>query len=325
MNHFSGPFLDFERPVAELQKKIEDLRSLAGDNGAVDIQEEIDRLQAKGIELTRQIFSNLTAWQIVQIARHAQRPHTSHYIPLIFDRIQKLSGDRHHGDDASIIAGLAMMNGRPLMLIGQEKGRSIQEKLKANFGMPQPEGYRKARRLMQMAETFNLPIITLIDTPGAYPGISAEQHNQSEAIAGNLKLMSRLKVPVIALVIGEGGSGGALAIGVADRVLMMQYSVYSVISPEGCASILWKDAKHAPEAAESMHMTSAQLLKLKLIDAIIEEPLGGAHRDIQTAASSIKAALIDHLDALFDIPAHQRQKIKIEKLMQFYQDPYEKD
>ena len=290
-------FLDFEQPIAELEAKIEELRYV-GDDAEINISEEIARLQAKSRSLTESIFTNLTAWQVAQLARHPQRPYTLDYVDRIFTEFQELHGDRSFADDPAIVGGIARLEGRPVMVIGQQKGRDTKEKLHRNFGMPRPEGYRKAQRLMETAERFKLPLLTFIDTPGAYPGIGAEERGQSEAIARNLFVLARLKTPIVCTVIGEGGSGGALAIGVGDRVLMLQYSTYSVISPEGCASILWKSPDKAQEAAEALGITSPRLRDLGLIDAVIDEPLGGAHRDPAAMAETLKAALIEQLDAL---------------------------
>lgn len=307
-------FLDFEQPIAELQAKIEELR-LVGTDSEININDEIQRLQQKSLDLTKSVFSSLTSWQIVQLARHPQRPHALDYIEKIFTDFDELHGDRHFADDAAMVGGIARLENQPVMVIGQEKGRNTKEKLKRNFGMPRPEGYRKALRLMEMAERFKLPILSFIDTPGAYPGIDAETRNQSEAIARNLMVMSQLKTPIITTVIGEGGSGGALAIGVGDRLLMLQYSVYSVISPEGCASILWKVASKAPEAAEAMNMTADRLRKLELVDQIIKEPLGGAHRDIELMAQSLKDALLTNLTELRNIPLDKLLEQRYAKLM----------
>lgn len=290
-------FLDFEQPIAEIEAKIEELRLVDTDNH-INLNDEIKRLEQKSKELTRSIFNSLTVWQTVQLARHPQRPHVFDYIERIFTDFDELHGDRHFADDQAIVGGLARFNNQPVMIIGHEKGRTTKEKIQRNFGMPRPEGYRKALRLMEMAERFKLPIFTFIDTPGAYPGIDAEERGQSEAIARNLQVMSQLTVPIICTVIGEGGSGGALAVGVGDRILMLQYSVYSVISPEGCASILWKSAEKASEAAEAMGMSAARLHKLGLIDHIIEEPLGGAHRDVDKIALDLNAVLTRHLSEL---------------------------
>jgi len=296
--------LDFEQPIAELEAKIEELR-LVGSDSEINISEEIDRLQAKSRTLTTSIFRSLSDWQIIQLARHPQRPYTIDYIPRIFTDFDEMHGDRAFADDKAIIGGLARLEGEPVMIIGQQKGRDTKEKLYRNFGMPHPEGYRKALRLMQTAERFKLPVITLIDTPGAYPGVGAEARGQSEAIARNLFVMSKLSVPILCLVIGEGCSGGALGIGVGDRVLMLQYSYYATISPEGCATILWKSASKAPEAAEIMGITAKRLLKLGLIDDIIPEPLGGAHRDYETTAVLIKKSLSAHLKTLKSLSVSQ--------------------
>jgi len=290
-------FLDFEQPIAELEAKIDELR-FVGDDSEVNIGEEIGRLKSKSEALTRSIFSDLSAWQIAQLARHPMRPYTLDYLPLIFDDFRELHGDRMYADDHAIVGGLARLAGRAVMVIGHQKGRDTKERVRRNYGMPKPEGYRKAQRLMQLAEKFSLPVITLIDTPGAYPGVGAEERGQSEAIARSLFLMAELETPVISAVIGEGGSGGALAIGVGDRLLMLQYAVYSVISPEGCASILWKSADKAREAAEAMRITAKSLHQYQLIDEIVAEPLGGAHRDPTAAAETLKNALIRHLDEL---------------------------
>ena len=294
-------FLDFEQPIAELEAKIDGLRYV-GDDSGVNIAEEIDRLQAKSATLTKQIFSSLSAWQVAQVARHPMRPYTMDYVDAIFDDFQELHGDRMYADDYAIIGGMARLEGTPVMVIGHQKGRDTKERVRRNYGMPRPEGYRKAQRLMQMAEKFGLPIITLIDTPGAYPGIGAEERGQSEAIARSLFVMSRLKTPVVGVVIGEGGSGGALAIGVADRLLMLQYAVYSVISPEGCASILWKSADKAADAAEAMRITANELEQFGLIDGVLDEPLGGAHRDIEAMAAGLKNALIAQVEELKALP-----------------------
>lgn len=294
-------FLEFEQPIAELQAKIEALRH-ASDDANININEEIARLQSKCQSLTDSIFADLTPWQISQLARHPQRPYSLDYIQRITTDFQVLCGDRAYADDAAIVAGLARIDGRAVAIVGHQKGRDTKEKLKRNFGMPRPEGYRKALRIMKMAEKFHLPLITFIDTPGAYPGVGAEERGQSEAIARNLFEMSSLRTPIICLVIGEGGSGGALAIGVGDRVMMMEYSTYSVISPEGCASILWKSAEKAADAAEAMGITAGRLKQLNLIDHIIPEPLGGAHRDIDTVAASIKHALLDNIERLSALP-----------------------
>ncbi|HLF97340.1 MAG TPA: acetyl-CoA carboxylase carboxyl transferase subunit alpha [Methylococcaceae bacterium] len=290
-------FLDFEQPIAELEAKIEELRRVGFDN-QINITEEIARLEEKSRKLTEDLFSDLSAWQISQISRHPQRPYTQDYIERIFDEFHELHGDRTFANDPAIVGGLARLNGLPLLVIGHQKGRDTKEKIHRNFGMPRPEGYRKALRLMKLAERFRLPVVCLIDTPGAYPGIGAEERGQSEAIARNLFEMARLKTPVVCVVIGEGGSGGALAIGVGDRLLMLQYSTYSVISPEGCASILWKSADKAELAAEAMGITSDRIKEQELIDEIIPEPLGGAHRDRDEIASRLKVVLDRHLREL---------------------------
>lgn len=290
-------YLDFELPIAELQAKIEELR-LVEDDSDINISEEIQRLEKKCGELTRKICGNLKPWQVVQMARHPLRPYMLDYMESIFTDFDELHGDRAFADDQAIVGGMARLDGQPVMVIGQQKGRGTKEKLKRNFGMPRPEGYRKALRLMKLAERFQLPILTFIDTPGAYPGIDAEARGQSEAIARNLLEMSQLRTPIIATVIGEGGSGGALAIGVADRVFMLQYSIYSVISPEGCASILWRSAEKAADAAEAMGVNAERLHGLGLIDDIIPEPLGGAHRDPQAMAQALKNQLVTTLQQL---------------------------
>lgn len=307
-------FLDFEQPIAELEAKIEELR-LVGNDSEINISEEVKRLEQKSRELTRAIFNSLNSWQVVQMARHPQRPHSLDYIERIFTDFDELHGDRHFADDLAMIGGIARLDGQPVMVIGHEKGRNTKEKLARNFGMPRPEGYRKALRLMQMAEQFRLPILTFIDTAGAYPGIDAEERGQSEAIARNLQVMSQLKVPIICTVIGEGGSGGALAIGVGDRILMLQYSVYSVISPEGCASILWKSAEKASEAAEAMGMAASRILKLGLIDEVIEEPLGGAHRDADSMAQQLKRVLLRNLNDLNNYPTDKLLDTRYQKFM----------
>lgn len=306
-------YLDFEQPIAELEYKLAELRQF-GEQSEMDLGEEITRLEAKSKSLTKSIFDDLDDWQIAQMARHPKRPYTQDYIGRIFTDFRELHGDRHYADDAAIIGGLARLNGRSVMVIGHEKGRDTKSKVKRNFGMPRPEGYRKALRLMKLAERFNIPVITFIDTPGAYPGIGAEERGQSEAIARNLYEMAILKIPTIACVIGEGGSGGALAIGVADKVMMLQYGMYSVISPEGCASILWRDAGMAAEAAEAMQVTSKHLEKLKLVDQIVEEPLGGAHRDPDEMSERLKVTFLDTLRILDGIDPQARIAARIEKL-----------
>ena len=307
-------FLDFEQPIAELEAKIEELRYVGTDTD-VNISEEIEKLRGKSRELTRSIFSNLTSWQVAQLARHPQRPYTLDYVARICTDFEELHGDRAYADDGAIVGGLARLDDRPVMVVGHQKGRDTREKVQRNFGMPRPEGYRKALRLMQLAERFGLPVLTFIDTPGAYPGVGAEERGQSEAIARNLFVMAGLRVPVICTVIGEGGSGGALAIGVGDRLLMLQYSTYSVISPEGCASILWKSAEKAPEAAEAMGITSSRLHQLGLVDRIVDEPLGGAHRNPDTVAGSLKTALTEALAELVpqtpeELIATRRERVR---------------
>lgn len=294
----SHEYLDFELPIAELEAKIDALRAMAGQDSKINLNDEINRLQKKSKELTQKTFADLDAWQVSRMARHPSRPYTLDYIERIFTEFDELAGDRAFADDKAIVGGIARLDSRPVMVIGHQKGRTVKEKVKRNFGMPAPEGYRKALRLMQMAERFNLPIITFIDTPGAYPGIGAEERGQSEAIARNLREMSTLKVPVICTVIGEGGSGGALAIGVGDKVNMLQYSTYSVISPEGCASILWKSADKASTAAEVMGLTAPRLKELELIDNIVPEPLGGAHRNLDEMANNLKQRLLADLSDL---------------------------
>jgi len=287
-------FLDFEQPIAELEAKIDELR-FVGDDSEINISEEVARLKDKSRALTKSIFAKLSAWQIAQIARHPMRPYTSDYLKLIAPDFQELHGDRMYADDPAIIGGLGRLDGRPIMFIGHQKGRDTKERVRRNYGMPKPEGYRKAQRLMRLAEKFTLPIVTLIDTPGAYPGVGAEERGQSQAIAYSLYLMAGLRTPIISIVIGEGGSGGALAIGVSDRLLMLQYSVYSVISPEGCASILWKSADRAEDAAEAMRITASSLNEFGLVDEVLEEPLGAAHRDPPATAEVIRNAVLKHL------------------------------
>lgn len=306
-------YLDFEKPIADLEYKLAELRQFSGQSD-VDISDEIERLEKKSRSLMESIFSDLEDWQVAQLSRHPRRPYTFDYIANIFTDFHELHGDRHFGDDKAIVGGMARLNGRPVMVIGHEKGRDTKEKVLRNFGMPRPEGYRKALRLMKLAERFGMPLITFIDTPGAYPGIGAEERGQSEAIARNLFEMARLDVPVIACVIGEGGSGGALAIGVADRVLMLQNSMYSVISPEGCASILWRSAEKASDAAEAMQVTSEKLTKLGLIDRVIEEPLGGAHRHSKEMAASIKQVLLEELAGLDGMSHDERYAKRMKKI-----------
>ncbi|WP_299873718.1 acetyl-CoA carboxylase carboxyl transferase subunit alpha [uncultured Cocleimonas sp.] len=310
-------FLDFEQPIAELEAKIDELRYVSSSD--VNLGDEVERLEEKANTLTKSIFSKLTSKQIGQLARHPKRPYTFDIIDRIFTDFQQLHGDRAYGDDKAIIGGMARFEGNPIMVIGHQKGRDTKENIKRNFGMPRPEGYRKALRLMKMAEKFHLPVLTFVDTPGAYPGIGAEERGQSEAIARNLFEMSKLRTPIVSTIMGEGGSGGALAIAVADRVMMMQYSTYSVISPEGCASILWKDAAKAPEAAEALGITADKLSKLKLIDRIIAEPLGGAHRDYDAVAVSIREALEASLRELRALSTDQLLEKRYQKLMSFGQ------
>ncbi|WP_394213138.1 acetyl-CoA carboxylase carboxyl transferase subunit alpha [Enterovibrio calviensis] len=313
-------FLEFEQPIAELEAKIEALRvvSKRGDDPeAVNLDKEIEQLETKSAELTKKIFSDLGAWQVAQLARHPRRPYTLDYADLIFTEFEELAGDRAYADDKAIVGGMARIDGRPVMIIGHQKGRETREKVIRNFGMPKPEGYRKALRLMKMAERFNMPIITFIDTAGAYPGVGAEERGQSEAIARNLKEMSGLSVPVICNVVGEGGSGGALAIGVGDFVNMLQYSTYSVISPEGCASILWRDSNKAPQAAEAMGMTAPRLKELGLIDNIIEEPMGGAHRNSAFTADNIKALLVKQLEELEQLDTEALRERRYQRLLSY--------
>ncbi len=309
-------FLEFEQPIAELEAKIEELRFLQ-DDSAIEISDEIQRLQKKSQALTRDIYGKLTPWQVAQVARHPQRPYTLDYIDLLFSDFEELHGDRSYADDLSIVGGLARFNGQSVMLIGHQKGRDTKEKILRNFGMPRPEGYRKAQRLMRLAEKFGIPVITFIDTPGAYPGIGAEERGQSEAIGRSLYAMSELKVPVVCTVIGEGGSGGALAIAVGDVVMMLQYATYSVISPEGCASILWKSADQAPEAAETLGITASRLKTLGLIDRIISEPLGGAHRDPAAAAQNLKKALQEALRGLAEKSTPELLEQRFDRLMEY--------
>ncbi|HGJ5860052.1 MAG TPA: acetyl-CoA carboxylase carboxyl transferase subunit alpha [Arsenophonus nasoniae] len=311
-------FLDFEQPIAELEAKIDSLTAVNRQDTKLDIDldEEVARLREKSLELTRKIFSDLGAWQIAQLARHPMRPYTLDYAQRIFTHFQELAGDRAYADDKAIVGGLARLDGRPVMVIGHQKGRETKEKIRRNFGMPAPEGYRKALRLMEIAERFKLPIITFIDTPGAYPGVGAEERGQSEAIARNLREMSRLSVPIICTVIGEGGSGGALAIGVGDKVNMLQYSTYSVISPEGCASILWKSADKAPLAAEAMGITASRLKSLNLIDNIVEEPLGGAHRNYEQIAHNLKQRILNDLSDIVSFSPEELINRRYQRLME---------
>ena len=297
-------FLDFEQPIAELEAKIEELRYV-GDDSEVNINEEVARLKSKSEALTKGIFAKLNPWQVARVARHESRPYTMDYLRVIAPDFQELHGDRMYADDPAIIGGVGRIDGRAVMFIGHQKGRDTKERVRRNYGMPKPEGYRKAQRLMRLAEKFSLPVVTFIDTPGAYPGVGAEERGQSEAIAFSLYLMAGLKTPIISLVIGEGGSGGALAIGVADKLLMLQYGIYSVISPEGCASILWKSADKAQDAAEAMRITASSLKDFGLVDEVLSEPLGGAHRNPEEAAEVIRNALIKALDELESVPAEQ--------------------
>lgn len=290
-------YLDFEQPIADLEAKIQELRTV-GDGNALDLEEEIQRLRQKSRQQTESIFSNLTAWQISQLARHPLRPYSLDYIPRLFEDFVELHGDRAFADDHAIVGGPARFDGRPVMVIGHQKGRDTKDKIYRNFGMPRPEGYRKALRLMRMAERFRMPVFTFIDTPGAYPGVGAEERGQSEAIARNLAVMADLRVPVVCTVIGEGGSGGALAIGVGDALFMLQYSIYSVISPEGCASILWKSAERARDAADALGLTAERLNELELVDRVLAEPLGGAHRDPDAMAETLQSALLEELERL---------------------------
>ncbi|GAW96360.1 MULTISPECIES: acetyl-CoA carboxylase carboxyl transferase subunit alpha [Colwellia] len=311
-------FLDFELPIAELDAKIEELELVNnGQELDLDLDEQIKQLREKNKEQTKKIFANLDPWQTARVARHPQRPYTLDYIPRIFTEFDELAGDRAYANDRAIVGGTARLDGQPVMIIGHQKGRVTSEKIKRNFGMPRPEGYRKALRLMEMAERFNMPIITFIDTPGAYPGVGAEERGQSEAIARNLKVMARLTVPIVCTVIGEGGSGGALAIGVGDRVNMLQYATYSVISPEGCASILWKTADKAPTAAAAMGITATRIKELDLINSIVEEPLGGAHRDVDLMAAHLKQALKKDLAELAGLSKEELIEQRYDRLMSF--------
>jgi acetyl-CoA carboxylase carboxyl transferase subunit alpha len=307
-------FLDFEQPIAELEQRIEELRFVQEDS-AVDISQEIQRLTKKSTSLTKEIYAKLTPWQVAQVARHPQRPYLLDYLPMLFTHFEEFHGDRLFADDASIVAGLARFNGQSCVVIGHQKGRDTKEKILRNFGMPKPEGYRKALRLMQLAEKFALPVFTFVDTPGAYPGIDAEERGQSEAIGRNLFAMAGLRVPIIATIIGEGGSGGALAIAVGDIVLMLQYATYSVISPEGCASILWRSGDKAPAAAEALGITASRLKTLGLIDRVLNEPLGGAHRDPQAMGQTLRKALADALRQLEDKKPKELVDERLERLM----------
>ncbi len=309
-------FLDFEQPIAELEAKIDALKYV-GDDAELNINEEIGRLSKKSASLTKSIFSNLTAWQIAQLARHPQRPYTLDYLEHCFSDFQELHGDRMFADDHSIVGGLARIEGQPVMVIGHQKGRDTKERVLRNYGMARPEGYRKAQRLMKLAEKFRLPVVTLIDTAGAYPGVGAEERGQSEAIARSLFVAASLRTPIVSIVTGEGGSGGALAIGVCDRLMMLQYSVYSVISPEGCASILWKTADQAEAAAEAMGITAERLQKLNLIDEVIQEPLGGAHRDFEAMCEAVRNAIVAALADLQKLPAEALVTARRQRLMSF--------
>jgi acetyl-CoA carboxylase carboxyl transferase subunit alpha len=309
-------YLSFEQPIADLEGKIEELQ-LVGNDSDINIAEEIAKLREKSRKLTESIYSKLTPWDVVQVARHPQRPYALDYIQRIFTDWEEMHGDRHFGDDNAIVGGVARLNGKPVMVIGEEKGRGVNDKVMRNFGMPKAEGYRKALRLMELAERFNLPVITLIDTPGAYPGIDSEERNISESIAQNLAVMSRLKTPIICTVIGEGSSGGALAIGVGDRLNMLQYSTYFVISPEGCANIIWKTSEKAPQAAEAMGVTSDNLEQLGIVDETIPEPLGGAHRDIDTMSENLKQHLIGQLEELQKIPTDQLLEQRYQRVMSY--------
>jgi acetyl-CoA carboxylase carboxyl transferase subunit alpha len=311
-------FLEFEQPIAELEAKIEELR-FVGDDSEININEEVARLKAKSETLTKSIFAKLSAWQIAQVARHPMRPYTQDYIDLIVPDFQELHGDRMYADDSAIIGGIGRIDGRSVMIIGHQKGRDTKERVRRNYGMPKPEGYRKAQRLMRMAEKFGMPLITFIDTPGAYPGLGAEERGQSEAIAYSLYLMAGLKTPIISIVIGEGGSGGALAIGVSDRLLMLQYSIYSVISPEGCASILWKSADKAEDAAEAMRITASSLSQFGLVDEVLTEPLGGAHRNAADTAEVIRNALLKNLADLERLSPEQLLEERQRRLASFGQ------
>ena len=309
-------FLDFERPIADLEAKIEELRHVDDDPG-INIGEEIDRLRSKSEALTRSIFGKLTPWQVARLARHPRRPYTLDYLTRAFTEFTELHGDRHFADDGAIVGGVARLDGHPVVVVGHQKGRSTKENLDRSFGMPRPEGYRKARRLFEMAERFRMPVVSFIDTPGAYPGVGAEERGQAEAIARNLHVLSTLDAPILCTVIGEGGSGGALAIGVADCVMMLQYSTYSVISPEGCASILWKSADRAADAAQAMGITSDRLRELGLIDRIVDEPLGGAHRDPDAMADALRVALVRELEVLVSMDIGSLKRRRYERLMSY--------
>jgi acetyl-CoA carboxylase carboxyl transferase subunit alpha len=310
-------YLDFEQPIADLEAKINELKHVGEDNESINLSDEVSRLREKSHSLTRSIFSDLSAWQVSQLARHPQRPYTLDYIKYIIDEFEEIHGDRHFADDQAIVCGIGRLEGQPVAVIGHQKGREVKEKVRRNFGMPRPEGYRKALRVMEMAERFNMPILTFIDTPGAYPGIDAEERGQSEAIAFNLAKMSKLKTPIIATVIGEGGSGGALAIGICDELLMLQYSTYSVISPEGCASILWKSAERASDAAKAMGITSERLHELGLVDQVVAEPLGGAHRDPALMAASLKQQLQASLQKLTGLADQELLEQRYQRILSY--------
>jgi acetyl-CoA carboxylase carboxyl transferase subunit alpha len=310
----SNNFLDFEQPIAELEAKIEELRNVS-EEPDLNIGEEIERLERKARRQMERIYSNLTPWQVSQVARHPRRPYTLDYVERMLDGFQELHGDRSFGDDPAIVGGMARLEGRPVMVVGHQKGRDTKEKLRRNFGMPRPEGYRKALRLMRLAEKFHLPVLSFIDTPGAYPGVGAEERGQAEAIAHNLREMSRLRTPIVGVVIGEGGSGGALGIGVTDRLLMLEYATYSVISPEGCASILWKDGAKSGEAAEAMGITAQNIKRHGLIDDIVGEPLGGAHRDHDGVADQVRQALVSEVDALAQVGSDQLVHRRYQRLL----------
>lgn len=309
-------YLDFEQPIAELEVKIEELQLVGSDND-INISSEIETLREKSTKLTEKIYSNLGAWEIVKVARHPQRPYSLDYIPRVFTEFDELHGDRHFGDDSAIVGGIARLEGQPVMVIGQEKGRAVKDKVLRNFGMPKPEGYRKALRLMELAERYKMPVITLIDTPGAYPGIDSEERGISESIARNLAVMSRLATPIICIVIGEGSSGGALGIGVGDHLVMLQYSTYFVISPEGCANIIWKSSDFAPDAAEAMGVTSSILQDLGIVDATIEEPLGGAHRDVELMSDRIREHIVEQLAGLQSLPIEDLLEKRYQRLLSY--------
>ena len=309
-------YLDFEQPIADLEVKIEELQ-LVGSDAEINISEEIETLREKSTKLTEKIYSNLSSWDIVKVARHPLRPYSMDYITRVFEEFDELHGDRHFGDDKAIVGGVARLEGKPVMVIGQEKGRSVKDKVHRNFGMPKPEGYRKALRLMELAERFKMPVITLIDTPGAYPGIDSEERGISESIAQNLAVMSRLATPIVCIVIGEGSSGGALGIGVGDHLAMLQYSTYFVISPEGCANIIWKSTENAPDAAEAMGVTSSVLQELGIVDATIPEPLGGAHRDVDLMAERIREHVVAQLEGLQQLPMEDLLAKRYQRLMSY--------